>query len=83
MEDNSNLYEIARRYRSLTARQKQVCDLVALDNDNAVISEKIGMPLDSIVLYKQVVMHKMGAKQVPELNRMIQGIKNSTFIMAD
>jgi len=79
MDDKVNSFEILRRYQTLTQRQRQVCDLVVLSHSKEEIAQLMSIPVDNVVLYRQMVMSKMGAKDMHHLVNMLHRMKSSSF----
>jgi FixJ family two-component response regulator len=58
-------------FASLSERERAVMARVALGEANKVIADALGVSLRSVKLYRQRVMEKTGARNLPELVRMI------------
>ncbi len=69
-EQRANLEELNSRYRSLTAREREVMTLVVAGLLNKQIAGELGTSEASVKVHRQHVMEKMGAGSVAELVRM-------------
>jgi FixJ family two-component response regulator len=58
------------RYRSLTQRERDVMALVVVGRLNKQIASEIGLAEVTVKAHRSQIMHKMGAKSLPELVRM-------------
>lgn len=61
-------------FASLSERERAVMERVALGEANKVIADELGVSLRSVKLYRQHVMEKTGARNLPELVRMIDTV---------
>ena len=69
---------LAKRYRSLTPREREVFDLVAAGLLNKVIADRLGAAETTIKIHRGRVMEKMGARSVADLVRMAERLGVST-----
>jgi FixJ family two-component response regulator len=58
-------------FATLNARERTVMERIALGETNQTIAGELGVSLRSVKLYRQHVMEKTGARNLPELVRMI------------
>ena len=58
-------------FATLNARERTVMEKIALGETNQVIADELGVSLRSVKFYRQHVMEKTGARNLPELVRMI------------
>jgi two-component system response regulator FixJ len=57
----------ARRYRSLTPREREVCDLVCQGSSNREIGEILGISARTVEIHRSRVMSKMWTPSLAEL----------------
>jgi FixJ family two-component response regulator len=69
-EQRAKVEELYGRYRSLTAREREVMTLVVVGLLNKQIAGEVGTSEASVKVHRQHVMEKMGAGSVAELVRM-------------
>jgi FixJ family two-component response regulator len=69
-EQRAKVEELHGRYRSLTAREREVMTLVVVGLLNKQIAGEVGTSEASVKVHRQHVMEKMGAGSVAELVRM-------------
>ena len=58
------------RYRSLTERERDIMALVVVGRLNKLIASELGVAEVTVKAHRSQLMHKMGAKSLPELVRM-------------
>ena len=63
--------EIEKRVASLTPREQQVLDLVALGNTNKTIAQQLAISQRTVEIHRAKVMEKMRAESLAELVRMV------------
>jgi FixJ family two-component response regulator len=69
-EQRANVEELQRRFRSLTAREREVMTLVVAGLLNKQIAGDLGTSEASVKVHRQHVMEKIGAGSLAELVRM-------------
>ena len=62
--------ELEERYRSLTERERDIMALVAVGRLNKQVASELGLAEVTVKAHRSQIMHKMGAKSLPELVRM-------------
>lgn len=62
--------ELAARLESLTAREREVLDLLVSGDPNKVIAYRLDISPRTVEIHRARVMEKMRAKSLPELVRM-------------
>jgi FixJ family two-component response regulator len=67
---NEERLQTATRLASLTAREREVFDLVATGLPNKTIATKLDLSLQTIKLYRARVMQKLELKSVADLVRL-------------
>jgi FixJ family two-component response regulator len=73
-EHRARAAELRRRYESLTAREREVMQLVVRGMLNKQIASELGASEVTIKMHRGQVMHKMRAESVVELLRMAETI---------
>src|ERR1700751_714639 len=66
-QHRNELYELRRRYESLTARERQVMELVISGKMNKEIAYELGTSQVTVKIQRRQVMRKMKADSVAEL----------------
>jgi two-component system response regulator DctR len=66
---------IAARLSSLTARERQVMDLVLAGKMNKVIADDLGITMRTVEVHRAHVFEKMGVKTAVELAQLLPGVK--------
>jgi two-component system response regulator DctR len=66
---------IASRLSSLTAREKQVMDLVLAGKMNKVIADDLGITMRTVEVHRAHVFEKMGVKTAVELAQLLSAFK--------
>ncbi len=64
------LADLEERYRSLTERERNIMAFVVVGRLNKVIASELGLAEVTVKAHRSQLMHKMGAKSLPELVRM-------------
>jgi len=62
--------DLEERYRSLTERERDIMALVVVGRLNKLIASELGVAEVTVKAHRSQLMHKMGAKSLPELVRM-------------
>ncbi len=75
--EQGQLEALRLRYLSLTARERQVMELVVRGMLNKQIAAEIGITESTVKLHRGKIMHKMRAESVAELIRMAQKLRIS------
>jgi FixJ family two-component response regulator len=78
-EADLRMRDLRELYGALTAREKQVMDLVCAGLMNKQIGSKIGISEVTVKMHRHKVMTKLGAKSLPALVRMADAIKARSF----
>jgi two-component system CheB/CheR fusion protein len=63
--------DAAARVAELTARQRQVMDMVLAGHPNKNIAADLGISQRTVENHRAGVMHRMGVKSIPELARVV------------
>ena len=74
-EEESAMAALRARYKTLTAREREVMALVARGRLNKQIAGDIGISEVTVKLHRGQVMHKMKATSLPDLTRMADRLK--------
>ena len=64
------LADLEERYRALTERERDIMALVVVGRHNQQIASELGLAEVTVKAHRSQLMHKMGAKSLPELVRM-------------
>jgi FixJ family two-component response regulator len=64
------LASLRERFEALTARERRIMHLVSSGLMNKQIADELGLSEVTVKAHRGQVMHKMGAKSVPDLVRM-------------
>ena len=62
--------DLEEHYRSLTERERDIMALVVVGRLNKQIASELGLAEVTVKAHRSQLMHKMGAKSLPELVRM-------------
>ena len=68
---------IARRFESLTPRERQVLELVVRGHANKVVASRLGASRRTIEIHRAHVMRKMQASSLAQLVRMVMRLEAS------
>lgn len=63
--------ELERRLERLTAREREVLDLVVAGNPNKVVAGKLGLSQRTVEIHRSHVMEKMEVESLAELVRLV------------
>lgn len=74
-EESAEAAAVRRRYELLTARERQVMDLVLTGMMNRQIAAQLGTSVITIKVHRGQVMHKMQAASLLDLARMAERIR--------
>jgi len=69
-DELADLAALEERYRSLTAREREVLVLVVAGRANKVIAADLGISQRTVEIHRGRVMEKMRARSLPQLVRM-------------
>ena len=75
LQREQSLTELARRFASLTARERDVCLAVTAGLLNKQVGAQFGVSEKTIKVHRHRVMEKMRARSLPELVRMIDALE--------
>lgn len=64
---------VATRLATLTARERQVMELVVAGTLNKVIADQLGVSMRTVEVHRSHVFEKMGVKTAVELARLLSG----------
>jgi FixJ family two-component response regulator len=76
-EDHDRQARIARRFAGLTAREREVMDLVVAGRHNREIAEDLGISVRTVEVHKARMLAKLGADGVPHLVRISLGLADA------
>ena len=71
----SRLSELARRYESLTPREKEVLKMVASGQRNKVIASELNVTQSTVEAHRAKVMEKMNARSLSDLMRIVLALE--------
>ena len=74
-EHQNEIAELQNRYRSLTAREREVMGLLVCGMQTKQIASRLGTSEITAAVHRGHVMHKMGAGSPAELGRMAERLK--------
>jgi FixJ family two-component response regulator len=74
-ETRAELADLRRRYESLTAREREVLQLVVNGLLNKQVAADLGVSLVTVKLHRGQVMRKMAANSLAELVKMMQKLE--------
>ena len=66
---------LQERFETLTAREREVLDLVVAGQPNKIVADTLGMSEQTVKAHRGRVMQKMGAASLPDLVRMADRLK--------
>jgi Response regulator len=66
---------VAARLEALTARERQVMELVLAGKLNKVIADELGITMRTVEVHRAHVFEKMGVKTAVELAQMLSGFR--------
>ena len=69
------LADLEERHRSLTERERDIMALVVVGRLNKQIASELGLAEVTVKAHRSQLMHKMGAKSLPELVRMADRLR--------
>ncbi|MEA3178144.1 MAG: hypothetical protein QOI59_1667 [Gammaproteobacteria bacterium] len=69
---------IKERMESLTAREREVLDLVTSGKPNKIMAADLGVSQRTVEIHRARVMEKMGASSLAQLVRMVLDLKGGT-----
>jgi FixJ family two-component response regulator len=75
-ENEAEIAAVQRRYERLTARERQVMDLVLAGMRNKEIAAQLGTSVITIKVHRSQVMHKMQAGSLLELARVAEKLRS-------
>ena len=69
--------DLDERYQSLTQRERDIMALVVIGRLNKQIAAELGLAEVTVKAHRGQIMHKMGAKSLPELVRMADRLRGT------
>jgi FixJ family two-component response regulator len=75
LQRERTLDDLARRFASLTSRERDVCFAVTRGLLNKQVGAEFGISEKTIKVHRARVMRKMGARSLPELVRMADALR--------
>ena len=69
-ERDSKLDDLRARYKSLSARERKVLQLVSTGLLNKQIAGEMKLSEVTVKVHRRLLMHKLGARSLPDLVRM-------------
>jgi FixJ family two-component response regulator len=78
--ERAGLERIAARWKSLTAREKEVAHLLVGGAANRAIAEKLGISVRTVEVHRAHVMDKMKADSLASLVRMVLRLRDAGLI---
>lgn len=73
--DAAGLADLNARLEQLTARERQVMDLVLAGKLNKVIADELGITMRTVEVHRAHVFEKMGVKTAVELAQLLSSLK--------
>lgn len=73
--DEAGLADLNARLEQLTARERQVMDLVLAGKLNKVIADELGITMRTVEVHRAHVFEKMGVKTAVELAQLLSSLK--------
>ena len=73
--DEAGLADLTARLEQLTARERQVMDLVLAGKLNKVIADELGITMRTVEVHRAHVFEKMGVKTAVELAQLLSSLK--------
>jgi FixJ family two-component response regulator len=81
-EKQRDIAELLERYDELSAREREVMNLVVFGMINKQIAAELGASEATVKMHRSQVMKKMKAKSLPELVRMADKLKSNLKTIA-
>jgi FixJ family two-component response regulator len=69
--------EIAARAATLSAREREVMDMVVAGHPNKVVAHRLGIAIRTVEIHRARVMEKLGARNLSELVRMAIALEST------
>ena len=73
-QNRSQDAEILARHASLTAREREVLDLVVAGLMNKIVADRLGIAEPTVKIHRGRMMKKMHARSIADLTRMAQRV---------
>ena len=69
--------EVAARAAALSAREREVMDMVVAGHPNKVVAHRLGIAIRTVEIHRARVMEKLGARNLSELVRMAIALEST------